>query len=424
MQIKVSGGDWETISDTYNNYGGGWTYTSLDISQYSGSSVQIGFLLTSEGFWGESSGWYIDDVRLETGPIVFNNPEDWEGGLGDWYADRGTWQVGSPTSGPGSSHSGSNCAATVLDANYPGNAYTRLISPLIFVSDAGNNPFIGFWHWFNIEGHDSGYLMVRDASGTWQNILGPFSNSSGGWTYSYFDLSPYSNQTINVAFLLSSEGFWGESSGWYIDDIFINGLTIPVELISFTGAVLENKIQLSWQTATEINNQGFDIERSSDSKTFTAIGTVEGNGTTTELHEYSFSDKPTQPGKYYYRLKQIDFDGSFEYSQIVEVDFNNVPDKYALLQNYPNPFNPSTKISWQSPIGSWQTLKVYDVLGNEVATLVDEYKPAGNYEVEFQSSVGNHQLASGVYYYQLRTGDPSTGSGQSFVETRKMIILK
>jgi hypothetical protein len=89
---------------------------------------------------------------------------------------------------------------------------------------------------------------------------------------------------------------------------------------------------------------------------------------------------------------------------------------FLLQQNYPNPFNPSTKISWQSPVGSWQTLKVFDVLGNEVATLVDEYKNAGSYEVEFKSTVGNRQLANGVYFYQLKAGD--------FLETKKMILLK
>ena len=102
-----------------------------------------------------------------------------------------------------------------------------------------------------------------------------------------------------------------------------------------------------------------------------------------------------------------------------------LPEKYSLLQNYPNPFNPTTKISWQSPVSSHQLLKVYDVLGREVATLVNEYRYAGSYEVEFDA--GN--LASGIYYYQLKVGDPSSGSpkgqaGQGFVETRKMILMK
>lgn len=99
---------------------------------------------------------------------------------------------------------------------------------------------------------------------------------------------------------------------------------------------------------------------------------------------------------------------------------NNIPENFTLSQNYPNPFNPSTKISWQSPVGSWQTLKVYDLLGNEVATLVNEYKPAGMYNVEFTMN----NLSSGVYFYQLKVGDLSSSSGQGFIQTKKMILMK
>ena len=104
----------------------------------------------------------------------------------------------------------------------------------------------------------------------------------------------------------------------------------------------------------------------------------------------------------------------------VEDEIANIPTEFNLYQNYPNPFNPSTTISWQSPVSSHQTLKVYDVLGNEVATLVDEEKPAGSYEVTFDAA----QLSSGIYFYQLRVGNPSTGSGQGFIETKKMILMK
>jgi photosystem II stability/assembly factor-like uncharacterized protein len=100
----------------------------------------------------------------------------------------------------------------------------------------------------------------------------------------------------------------------------------------------------------------------------------------------------------------------------VESDLFKIPDEFALEQNYPNPFNPSTKISWQAPIASWQTLKIYDVLGNEVANLVDEYKPAGNYEVEFNPASGNWNLASGIYFYQLKADE--------YINTKKMILLK
>jgi len=119
-------------------------------------------------------------------------------------------------------------------------------------------------------------------------------------------------------------------------------------------------------------------------------------------------------------------------SFVEEEQIDEIPTEFFLMQNYPNPFNPSTKISWQSPIGSWQTLKIYDVLGNEVATLVDEYKPAGSYEVDFNvTQVSRPKISSGIYFYQLtatpnggQTGDPSTGSGQGFIQTKKMILIK
>jgi hypothetical protein len=198
---------------------------------------------------------------------------------------------------------------------------------------------------------------------------------------------------------------------------------VPVELISFSSSVEGNTVNLSWQTATEINNHGFEIERASSlsvptpggttlSQDWRTIGFVEGNGTTSEPQQYFYSDRLTDiaTSKLFYRLKQVDFDGSFEYSKILEAEI--ALSVFSLEQNYPNPFNPSTIISWQSPVSSYQTLKVFDILGNEVATLVDEFKPAGKYEVEFDAS----EIPSGVYFYQLKT--------ENFIETKKMILLR
>jgi hypothetical protein len=198
---------------------------------------------------------------------------------------------------------------------------------------------------------------------------------------------------------------------------------LPVELTSFTASVIDNSVVLSWITATELNNYGFEVERTSPipspyqregsetGRGWEKIGFVIGAGTTTEPQIYSFNDKNITSGKYSYRLKQIDNDGQFEYSNIVEVSFME-PTVFSLEQNFPNPFNPSTKISWQSPISSWQTLKVYDVLGNEVGSLVDEYRPAGRYEAIFDAS----KLSSGIYFYHLQA--------DNFFETKKMILIK
>ncbi|OGU36537.1 MAG: hypothetical protein A2315_01820 [Ignavibacteria bacterium RIFOXYB2_FULL_35_12] len=199
----------------------------------------------------------------------------------------------------------------------------------------------------------------------------------------------------------------GLANVWEYDPEYV----VPVELTSFTATANGKEVALNWSTATELNNQGFEVQRKFGSNDFATIGSVKGNGTTTSPNQYTYVDRLIDPGKYFYRLKQIDFDGKFEYSQTVEINWSPFI-TYKLEQNYPNPFNPSTKISWQFPVSSWQTLKVYDVIGNDVATLVDEFRPAGNYEVEFTAS----NLASGIYFYQLKTG--------SLIETKKMILLR
>jgi len=186
---------------------------------------------------------------------------------------------------------------------------------------------------------------------------------------------------------------------------------VPVELTSFSAYIIKETVQLSWTTSIETNNRGFEIQRSSGSRDYITIGFVRGNGTTTEQHNYLFRDKNLNQGSYSYRLKQYDFDGSFQFSDVVDVDFN-IPVKFALEQNFPNPFNPTTIIKWQSPESGVQTLKIYDVLGNEVKTLIDEYRPAGVYEINFDAS----NLASGVYYYRIESG--------SFTSTKKMILLR
>ena len=202
------------------------------------------------------------------------------------------------------------------------------------------------------------------------------------------------------------------------------GDIVPVELASFTAVLQNDDVILNWITASEINNSGFQIDRSkiqdAISENWMSIGFVEGNGTTTEPSEYNFTDNNVTSGKYVYRLKQIDYDGTLEYSNLVEVEIS-APTKLSLEQNYPNPFNPSTTIRYTIPLDERRetknvTLKIYDVLGNEIAILVDEEKAPGNYEVEFQSTVVSHQLASGIYYYQLKSGE--------FIQSKKMILMK
>jgi hypothetical protein len=215
----------------------------------------------------------------------------------------------------------------------------------------------------------------------------------------------------------------GKTDVWLIR--LNSSASVPVELTYFTAAAVGSNVELNWITAAETNNRGFEVERASSSTTpgqdnpqsaignpkWEMVGFLEGYGTTTERINYSFTDKNVSAGSYKYRLKQIDFDGTFEYSPEVEVEISTLFE-FALHQNYPNPFNPATKITWQTPVSIWQTLKIYDVLGNELTTLVDEYKPAGNYEVEFDAA----HLPSGVYFYRLQAGN--------FTETKKLILMR
>lgn len=189
------------------------------------------------------------------------------------------------------------------------------------------------------------------------------------------------------------------------------GLAIPVELTSFTGEVSDNNIVLNWSTASETNNQGFNIERSSDKINFITIGYVRGNGTTTRNSVYTFTDNNPGNGNFFYRLKQIDFNGTAKYSPVINVN-RIINACYKLEQNYPNPFNPVTSINFTLPEKSTVKLEIYNSLGQMIRTLVNGEKEAGNYSVKFDAS----NLPSGTYLYRLSTPD--------FSETNKMILIK
>ena len=184
----------------------------------------------------------------------------------------------------------------------------------------------------------------------------------------------------------------------------------PVELTSFTAVVINETVQLNWETATEVNNYGFDIERKTEGS-WHKIGFVAGNGNSNSPKEYSFIDKnPYGGSSFVYRLKQIDNDGAYEYYNEVEVDL--VPGGYELFQNYPNPFNPSTNIKFSLPEDARVSIKVYDILGSLVDEIVNKEFKAGYHQVEFDAS----SYKSGIYFYRLEA--------ENFVQTKKMNFLK
>jgi len=198
------------------------------------------------------------------------------------------------------------------------------------------------------------------------------------------------------------------------DKVWISDLMpVPVELTSFNATATSEGVLLNWTTATEINNHGFEIERSEDATEFYTVAFIQGAGTSTESREYVYTDNVEYKGGeiFYYRLKQVDLDGRVEYSDIVEVEFD-IPRDFVLHQNYPNPFNPSTTIKYAVPNTSQVSIKVYDMTGQEVASLVNEMKEAGTYEIKFDA----RNLASGIYIYRM--------IADNFTSVKKLNVLK
>ena len=202
--------------------------------------------------------------------------------------------------------------------------------------------------------------------------------------------------------------------------VFSNIATIttplPVELTTFTASAIGEKVTVAWETATEINNAGFSIERSKDNKKFSEITFIKGKGTSTEKSFYSYIDKSVLSGKYYYRLKQIDFDGTYQYLKSVEVDMG-LPTNYSLEQNYPNPFNPSTTIRFALPADAKVNIKLYNTLGQEVSSILNTELNAGIHETIFNAA----NLSSGVYFYRL---EAHGANGSNFISTKRMILMK
>ncbi len=191
--------------------------------------------------------------------------------------------------------------------------------------------------------------------------------------------------------------------------------SLPVELTSFTATTTKSSATLAWQTATEVNNYGFDVERRTVGETVSGkwekVGFVAGNGTSNSAHSYSYTDNAITAGTYVYRLKQIDNGGAYKYSNEAQVTIAT-PKSFALNQNYPNPFNPTTTISYDVPQQSNVKIAVYDIMGRELATLVNETKDVGSYQTVWNAN----KIASGVYFYRISAG--------AYTSVKKLVLLK
>ncbi len=285
--------------------------------------------------------------------------------------------------------------------------YDRYNSPLScdnltgVVIDSSNNIFISTTRIYWVNPHIQATGLVKFDGVNWTI----FNSQNSGKP----DHIP-GNEDINCLAIDASGKIWmATESGVGVYDK--DGIPVPVELTSFSAIVNNNTVSLNWQTATELNNRGFEIEKQKENNDWQKIGFVDGNGTTTEAQSYSFVDKNLSAGKYQYRLKQIDFDGTYEYSNEIEVEIG-IPEKFELFQNYPNPFNPSTTIKFALPKSANVKLDVYSISGEYITTLVKDYMPAGNHSIQFVAE----GLSSGVYIYKLVAGENSF--------SKKMVLLK
>ena len=236
-------------------------------------------------------------------------------------------------------------------------------------------------------------------------VVGGTNGGTWNWSNNTGTHSPYAKTVTTSPF---------DPSGYTIGDCTLgsySGNPMPVELTSFTATASNGAMKLSWKTATEISNQGFNVERSADKSSWTKLAFVQGQGNSNKSKAYSYSDNSVKAGKYYYRLRQIDVNGAYKYSNTIEADFV-LPSVYTLNQNYPNPFNPNTMISYALPNASNIKISVYNAIGETVQILENAFKAAGTYSVSFNAS----NMPSGIYFYRIEAG--------KFTLVRKMMLVK
>jgi hypothetical protein len=411
----------------------------IDALNIIGNATLIkGFTITNGNAlppWPESQGGgiyiYDSDPILEDLTIIGNTADDFGGGLYVWLCApiiRNTVIINNTATSRG----GVDCklGAPIFDHvtianNTPGGLYfdTRGY-PQIINSIVSSNYLYGI----RIEGTSFGTTIIAIGYSDINNdiqIIGYASYDDLGGIIQENPLfvDPANNNyhlmgdspcidTGDPNYPPDPDGTITDMGAFYYDQ------SVPVELNSFTAAANSNDVTLNWQTATETNNSGFEIQKSDvrDQKSeiidWKKIGFIKGNGTSTNENHYSYIDKNLKSGRYSYKLVQIDFDGTRTESEVINVEINYQPKEYALMQNYPNPFNPATTIEYSIAADGNVKLKIFNTLGEEVKTLVNEYKTAGSYKINFDASA----LPSGVYYYKIETG--------RFTSVKKMILLR
>lgn len=372
--------------------GGRWTYfTSLDYGSTWDSTGQYNPAAPGEAGWNNS--------LFASSPTTFL-----------WHGTNNTKVIKFMTG------SYTNQATAGLPNSYAiwGNDNNRLMTGgdagMLYTVDGGAT-------WSNVSAIGTGDIggIVGGNSSIWYYVRGSSVyksvNNGGSWATDYTQPGAY----FHISLSPIGGYMWAVRNNGGISRYAFD-IPLPVELSSFVSSVNNRDVTLLWSTITEVDNAGFDIERSADKNApdnqWSKIGFVSGNGSSSEPNSYSFIDRGLISGKYSYRLKQTDYNGNYKYHYLSNEVVIGVPSEFSLSQNYPNPFNPSTKINFSVAADGNVSLAVYDISGKEAAVIVNERMSAGYYTVTFNSS----NLPSGVYFYTLSSGN--------FTETKKMTLLK
>jgi hypothetical protein len=406
-QIEVWFGEGSNLTQVYN----GAPITSLSLAPF--EPLQ----------YSTSYGWQIigkNDTCNVPGPIwSFTTMQD--PNLFQWcddFTSLSNWTVLGPVgttnwSAASSSSAGGTPPELRMSWTPAFNGESRLRSVVIPIAD---NTLVDYSFNFYLDHYadPSGVitLEVTYDGGTTKSPIYTLTNPTGSvgplLVTGNFTTPVTGSQNLQLELTYNGNSFNTDNIYW---DNMCLAYIVPVELTSFAALSNGADVELNWTTATETNNQGFEIERKNIEGSFEQVGYVAGFGTTTEPKAYSFVDSKLEDGNYTYRLKQIDFNGTFSYSEEVNVEVE-IPLEYSLDQNYPNPFNPSTTIKYSIAEDGIVKIAIYNMLGEEVATLVNTQQKAGRYEVNFNAS----GLSSGVYVYRIEAAN--------YTASKKLMLMK
>nr|MBP9095685.1 T9SS type A sorting domain-containing protein [Ignavibacteria bacterium] len=318
----------------------------------------------------------------------------------------GTLTAAFHSSGAGVLPIGPNGVDRYFDATAVMGVNLINIAPIYWSLDAGDGLSGGV---YNLDLIGDGLNVGLNSVGNYRYIsVIKRTDQDNPWTWSGSNHSPTTGTNINpVLHYTGGTSFSDFGIAGNIDNSLL-----PVELISFSSYVNQANVTLSWSTSFENNNAGFDIERKTSVESWSKIGSIQGKGNVNSISTYLYEDRNLQSGKYHYRLKQIDFNGNFNYYELTNEVIIGIPAKYSLSQNFPNPFNPSTTINYEIPNSNFVSLKIYDIMGREVAILINQFQQPGFYNINFNAS----KLPGGIYFYKIQAGN--------FSAVKKLLLLK